>query len=59
MKKTVLSLGNTTAELLSAAGKVAANPEDVASKRELLMCTKAEQDKVSGTECTAVFVIRV
>ena len=47
LKKTVLSLGNTTAELLSSAGKVATNPEDVASKRELLTCTKAEQEKVS------------
>lgn len=49
LKKTVLSLGNTTAELLSAAGKVAANADDVASRRELLACTKAEQDKVIGT----------
>ena len=45
----MLSLGNTTAELLSSAGKVATSADDVASKRELLACTKAEQDKVSGT----------
>jgi talin len=48
LKKSVCSLGTTTAELLVCVSAVVSNPDDPAPKRELLVTSKGELEKVSN-----------